>query len=178
MSHVRGTGQDLRAAGTQTAAHVGRVISGKDLCTAFPRIYAKKNLVEAFPNAYLGVLLPDGVYERTGKIRRGKRFDWLYDQCVRADLFSAILAALKLAERKDLLGNLRTNRNHDERAALVCLLTAGGVAAGKYTAVGNADAGYFFLPPWTFWQVWAKEALACARARSGHSDVWIDGRRF
>ena len=178
MSHVRGTGQKLRAAGTQTAEQLGRSVSGKDLHKEFPRIYSNKNLVEAFPNAYLGVLLPESTYGRVGKISRGKKFDWLYEQCVSADLFPQILDTVKVSRRRHFLDNLRTNRNHDERAALVCLLTAAGVAAGKYTAFGNAEAGYIFLPPWEHWQGWAKEALACGQARCGDTDMWIDGQRF
>jgi hypothetical protein len=71
---------------------------------------------------------------------------------------------------------MSNTRNHDERAALVCLLTAAGVAEGKYTAVGNAATGYFFLPPWSMWQSWARQEIDIQRCRTDCIDVWIDGR--
>ena len=48
--------------------------------------------------------------------------------------------------------------NHDERAALVCALTALCVAVGDYTAVGDED-GWIILPPASFVQGWAMQLL-------------------
>jgi hypothetical protein len=45
-------------------------------------------------------------------------------------------------------------RNHDDRAALVCAITALAIAAGDFTAVGDAD-GWIALPPRSFVQPWA-----------------------
>jgi hypothetical protein len=44
--------------------------------------------------------------------------------------------------------------NHDDRAALICALTALCVAAGDFTAVGDAD-GWIVPPPRRFVQDWA-----------------------
>ena len=41
---------------------------------------------------------------------------------------------------------LQSFRNHDDRAAIVCAITALCVAARRYTAVGD-DNGYIILPP-------------------------------
>ena len=45
--------------------------------------------------------------------------------------------------------------NHDERAAVVCALTALCVAAGEYTVVGDRQDGWILLPPRSLIQPWA-----------------------
>ena len=47
----------------------------------FPRVWGAHNLVEAFPNAFMGVLLPSDCFDRLPKLGRGKKFEWLYDEC-------------------------------------------------------------------------------------------------
>jgi hypothetical protein len=49
--------------------------------------------------------------------------------------------------------------NHDDRAALVCALTALCVTVEDYTAVGDED-GWIILPPASLVQGWAVEALS------------------
>lgn len=44
--------------------------------------------------------------------------------------------------------------NHDDRAALVCALTALCVVAGRYSAVGDTD-GWIILPPKSLMAAWA-----------------------
>jgi hypothetical protein len=39
-------------------------------------------IVEAFPNAFLGVLMPGVELLAAPRFKRGRRFDWLYDQMV------------------------------------------------------------------------------------------------
>jgi len=141
----------------------------------FPRTWPKKNLVEAFPNAYLGVLLPESEYLKASKIQRGKKFDWLYDRCLSLDLFTSMVTT-GYSKGTSVLEKLHANRNHDERAALICLLTAAGVSLGSYTAIGQAQSGYFFLPAWRHWQPWAKEAIRCECSRAGCTEFWVDGR--
>ena len=38
-------------------------------------------------------------------------------------------------------------RNHDDRAAFVCALTALSVATGEFTAVGDERGAWIILPP-------------------------------
>jgi len=47
----------------------------------FPRVWGEHNLVEAFPNAFLGVILPSKCFDVMPKLKRGRKFDWLYYQC-------------------------------------------------------------------------------------------------
>lgn len=70
------------------------------------------------------------------------------------------------------------NRDHEERAALVCLATAASVAAGRYTAVGDPIGGYFFLPPWSLWADWARKETDKQRHLDAQISGWIDGTSF
>jgi hypothetical protein len=42
-------------------------------------------VVEAFPNAFLGGLMPEGELLAAPKLKRGRRFDWLYKWIVKSD---------------------------------------------------------------------------------------------
>ena len=66
--------------------------------------------------------------------------------------------------------------DHEERAALICLLTAGGVANSKYTAVGNKNTGYFFLPSLNLWADWARQELFKQMGRVEPIEIWQDGK--
>ena len=140
LSHVRGTGIRLRQAGTDTATQVRPYVSSREVRAPFPRVYPPVNVVEAFPNAYLAVLLPGQEFLSVPHLKRGRKFDWLYERCVATDIFKRLVQKLCPAGAEQIVSRIESNRNHDERAALICLLTAAGVATGKYTAVGDPMA--------------------------------------
>jgi hypothetical protein len=112
-----------------------------------------KAVVEAFPTAFLGVMLRDP--SSLGATRRD-----------RSDIFFSSLAETGSLRR--LMTHLLPGRapalsfdgvtNHDDRAALVSALTALCVAAGDFTAVGDAD-GWMILPPRLFTRSWARADL-------------------
>ena len=115
-------------------------------------------IVEAFPTTFLG-----GMIECPAQLKRPKS---------RSDRYFAHLAEHHCIDRfvQRLLGgrkcihDLRDVKNHDDRAALICALTALSVVAGELTAVGDEEDGWIILPPqWAFagW-TWA---AACATAR-------------
>lgn len=109
-------------------------------------------VVEAFPSSFLGVLITD-----PGKLqaRRGDRSDTFY-QAVADEELTRLLTALlpgRIIDRP-----LSAATNHDDRAGIVCALTALGIAAGRYTAVGDSD-GWIVLPPPEFVQPWARKLL-------------------
>ena len=112
------------------------------------------------------------------RLQRGRKFDWLFDCWVKRGLFRRVVEKIALEQLADLEDKFNRNRQHDERAALVCLLTAAGVFTGNYAAVGSEAGGYFFLPPWHNWATWAREELDRQRAREPGLDVWIGGSRF
>jgi hypothetical protein len=116
------------------------------------------NIVEAFPNAFLGVVVPEEDFLNTTKIKRGGKFDWLYDRWIEHRLFATIAAAANLPG--DVAKRCEAERDHDIRAALVCLLTAALVHTGTYSAIGDETGGYFFLPPRDLWAPWARNGIA------------------
>jgi hypothetical protein len=60
---------------------------------------------------------------------------------------------------------LRSETDHELRAALVCLLTAALAEKGTATIIGETEGGWFWLPPWSLWHPWAKEGLETATNR-------------
>jgi len=178
FSHVPGTGRKLRAAGKETAEHMDNLTRGHNPACGFPRVLEGKNIVEAFPNAFLGVLLPDSRFKQMPKLRRREKFDWLYEQCRESHALRSVVDHLGQENLAMVLRDIETNRDHEERAALVCLLTAAGVAAGRYTAVGDDEGGYFFLPSFALWKEWARNEMETQRQRHLSATVWVDGERF
>lgn len=179
-SHIRGTGQALRRAGCETAVQFGCQVSAVGLQVTFPRIQVGRNIVEAFPNGFLGVCLSQNVYDGMPDLARSEKFDWLMDQCVAGGIFGALQHLIGWAHPQ-FLAALNTNGQHDERAALVCVLTAACVAMGRYVAVGEEIGGYFFMPPWDAWNQWAKTTLDLNRRDHRLPRpvrVWIDGQCF
>jgi hypothetical protein len=174
-SHVPGTGRLLRQAGWESAQQLRRLAAATELAVQFPRLDGC-NVVEAFPNAYLGVCLPLAVYATAPKLRRGKKFDWLYDAWRARRLFEAAVEQIGLPLLEHLPEACESTSQHDQRAALVCLLTAAGVLAGRYTAVGDGIGGWIFLPPLDAWAAWAREELERGRERTPGLEVWSDGR--
>ncbi len=111
-------------------------------------------IAEAFPSSFLGLLIRDPTVIR---VRRGNRSDRYYDHLAKSGDLDKLLHSL--------LHNRRPNtpfdavKNHDDRAAVICALTALCVAAGEYTVVGDGD-GWIVLPPPVFIQKWAWDKLA------------------
>lgn len=99
-------------------------------------------LVEAFPTSFLGTMLDEG-FHQPGKARSDLYYARLAsdpsgDRLAR--LIHAVLPGRCLSFAPDRL------RNHDDRAALVCAITALCVAQRRYIAVGD-DNGRIVLPP-------------------------------
>jgi hypothetical protein len=92
------------------------------------------------------------------------RFDWLYDQMVTTGRLESLLS-INLDLPPVVWNRLRLETDHELRAALICLLTAALTAKGTATMIGEAEGGWFWLPPWSVWQAWAKEGLENAEKR-------------
>ena len=120
--------------------------------------------MEAFPNAFLGVLMPEAESLSSSNFKRGRRFDWLYDRMVKTGRLESLLS--KNLDLPDVVCNrLQSEANHEKRAALICLLTAALAAKGTAAIIGEAEGGWFWLPPWSLWQPWATEGLESAAKR-------------
>lgn len=109
-------------------------------------------IVEAFPSSFLGVLIAE---PRQLNARRGDRSDTFYQHLSNSGGLQALLERL-LPGRAPAPFELVAN--HDDRAAVVCALSALCVAAGDYTVVGDED-GWVVLPPRALIQDWAWELL-------------------
>jgi hypothetical protein len=55
--------------------------------------------------------------------------------------------------------SLRSETDHELRAALMCLLTAALADKGTASIIGEAQGGRFWLPPWSLWEPWAMKGL-------------------
>jgi hypothetical protein len=140
-------GKALNAAANDCASIVLR---GCDLAPAVHavRINAKA-VAEAFPGAFLGVMLADPVAVAAS---RAGRSDVFFRHLAENGTLEGLLA--HLLPGRNLALPLGGVTNHDDRAALICALTALCVAAGDFTAVGDAD-GWIVLPPRRFVRDWA-----------------------
>ncbi|MDQ0390685.1 DUF429 domain-containing protein [Labrys monachus] len=156
-----GTGLQLKRAALETASQIRHLTSAPMFETA---IFRDAAIVEAFPNAFLGVLLPEQAFA-AGPIRRGRKFDWMYERAVEAGRLADLMAAIGW-DAPDLLRRIETEGDHERRAAFLCLLTAACAAAGKAEAVGDAAGGWIWLPPRAVWDPWALAALDRNRARA------------
>ena len=177
-SHIRGTGGALRRGGVETAHWVSERVAIQNFERPFPRVFGSRNIVEAFPNAFLGVCLESNSFP--SDVTRGRKFDALYDEWLSHGVHSSLRATLAWTH-DEFWRSVSANRQHDERAALVCALTALCVLRGSYVAVGERQGGYLFLPPWPLWASWARDALSINRTDSRLTrpvEVWIDGDRF
>jgi hypothetical protein len=162
LSHW-GLGLELRRASAEACAQFSRALA--------PSALEKRNtvccdgpIVEAFPNAFLGVLMPEVELLSAPKLKRGRRFDWLYEQLVTTGRLESVLSK-KLDMPDEFWLRLRSEKDHELRASLICLLTAAIAAQGTAAIIGEAAGGWFWLPPWPLWQPWATQGLESAAKR-------------
>lgn len=175
LSHIEGTGRELRQAGYDTAQQLEVLLSNNDLVTHYPQVSKGKAIVEAFPNAFLGVVVTKNLYDVMPNLKRGSKFDWLYDQWIKMGAFKEL--AFSVDETGSLFQMCEKCSDHEERAALICLLTAGCVENNKYIAIGNKINGYFFLPSLTIWAEWSRNELLKQIERVEPIDIWLDGKQ-
>lgn len=112
-----------------------------------------KAVVEAFPTAFLGVMLRDPLLLPT---TRSDRSDVFFMDLAASGGLHALMSSV--LPGRTPVSSLEAVTNHDDRAALVCALTALCVAADDFTAVGDAD-GWMILPPHRFTRAWARADL-------------------
>lgn len=177
FSHVKGTGQALRKAGFSTAGGLRALAPVRPQPVRFPLVFAQSSIVEAFPNAFLGVCIGDDIYACMPPLKRGEKFDWLYTAWCQSETFQAFTQQVSFLP-ESFVAFCKTNLDHEERAALICLATAASVANTSYTAIGDPEGGYFFLPPWQLWANWSRAEIDIQRRKDPSIAVWIDGVLF
>ena len=94
----------------------------------------KAAIVEAFPSSFLGVLIEDPDKLETN---RSNRWDALYEHLDRSGGLIKLLTHLLPGRKLETPFNLVNN--HDERAAVVCAMTALCIAVGNYSVVRDKD---------------------------------------
>lgn len=152
------TGRLLNAHANACAA---LVLDRLDIAPArHPEAIRRRAVVEAFPSSFLGAMLPD-----PGALpaKRGRRSD-VYYRALAADGTLLRLIADLLPGRVPAQAPAAIT-DHDERAALACALTALGLAAGRYTAVGDPRDGWIILPARAHMQPAVAELLQANLAR-------------
>ena len=101
-------------------------------------------IVEAFPTTFLGAMI-----DHPPPVRRRKRSDVYFAHLAERRSFDRL--AQRLIGRRTWIRDPGDLRNHDDRTAFVCALTALSVATGEFTAVGDERDGWIILPPqWAF----------------------------
>ena len=106
----------------------------------------QKALVEAFPSSFLGMMIenPEQI-----TARRGDRSDTFFQHLATKGVLQALIE--HCLPGRSLALDPSSVVNHDDRAALVCALSALSVAADDFVAVGDDD-GWIVLPPRQFIQ--------------------------
>jgi hypothetical protein len=162
-----GTGFKLRRAAADACVQFSAMLADSGSAVKKGSVQRDGPIVEAFPNAFLAVLLPEPEMLRMPKLRRGKRFGWLYERVVATGSLESALSRQSYL-RDQLMYLLRGESDRQLQAALICLLTAAFAAAGTATVVGDSSGGWFWLPPWCYWDQWAKDGLhRAARVMAG-----------
>jgi hypothetical protein len=164
LSH-HGVGLELRQASGDACTQFGRILAHPVLGSS-STVCRKGPIVEAFPNAFLGVLMPEVELLAAPRFKRGRRFDWLYERMVTTGRLESLLS--QNSDLPDVVWQrLRSETDHELRAALICLLTVGrSTGRERHGAIiGEVEGGWFWLPPWSLWEPWARNGLETASKR-------------
>jgi hypothetical protein len=123
------------------------ILAGADLHDARHSVSIdQKAVVEAFPSSFLGMMIED---PKQVAARRGDRSDTFFKHLATTGVLQALIQ--HLLPGRCLASNPNTVVNHDDRAALICAISALSVAAADFVAVGDDD-GWIILPPRKFIQ--------------------------
>lgn len=157
LSHF-GTGHRFRLASSEACSQFACLLDTTSPNGPRGHVRLGGPIVEAFPNAFLGVLLPEEAFVAAPPLRRGRRFDWLYDQVAKSGRVEELLDHF-FGLPPPLWEGIRGETNHEKRAAWICLLTAALAERGVEHMVGDPVGGWFCLPPLTLWEPWARGGL-------------------
>lgn len=133
----------------------------------------RKALVEAFPSSLLGMMIKNPTLLA---VRRGNRSDIFFKHlATTGSLRSLIEHCLPGRRLKHDLSNVV---NHDDRATVICALSALCVAMGDFVAVGDDD-GWIILPlrrfiqseQWSLLNINAREEVSVALHIDGPHEI-------
>lgn len=175
LSHF-GFGLKLRCAAAEACAQFSNVLADATTTARTAVVSCRGPVFEAFPNAFLAVLLPEDEFRSAPRLRRGQRFDWLYERAVEAGRLSSTLSK-ELDLPSEVWRKVGAETDHELRAALVCLLTAAFAPKGTAGKIGDVEGGWFWLPPMELWQGWAKDGLCRAEEELPESESLAPKKR-
>jgi hypothetical protein len=112
----------------------------------------------------MGLLLPESRFLSWSTSLRLAKSDWLYEQLIELGIIRKLLDRLLLND-SPIRNTFEQTTNHDQRAALVCLLTAMFAVDGTATIIGDKQGGWFWLPPIGLWAGWAQDSLTLALSK-------------
>jgi hypothetical protein len=157
LSHW-GWGLELRRASAEACAQFSRLLESSGSNKEEVPVSRSGSIVEAFPNGFLGVLMTEEELLSAPRLKRGRRFDWLYERMVASGRLESVLSK-HLELPQEVWRRLSSETDHELRAALICLLTAALAAQGAAAIIGEPNGGWFWLPPWSLWQRWATQGF-------------------
>jgi len=106
-------------------------------------------VVEAFPSSFMGIMLAD---PSAVQAVRGNRSDTYYQFLAQSGGLQSLVEHLLPGRVPDQ--SFASVTDHDDRAGLICALTALSVAKCDYSAVGDEN-GWIILPPRKLIADWA-----------------------
>ncbi len=153
--HIGKPGQSSSGNGirlNESTNEIARLLLAEDLVadTAHEARIMDKAIVEAFPTSFMGVMLAKDRVPVHGP-RSDAYFEHLLGPDTPRPRPSHVNTLTDLVHRllpgHHLLGDLADVTDHDNRAAVICALTALCVVTGQYVAAGDRGNGYIILPP-------------------------------
>jgi len=102
-------------------------------------------LVESFPNQFLGSLIDESNLPVLNRDASDRYWEYLATSGGLEILLRTLLEPCRFEVQPAAI------KDHDERAAVTCALTALAVAAESAVGVGDAEDGDIFLPPTAIW---------------------------
>jgi hypothetical protein len=163
----------LRDAGREAAEHFAAVIEPVALPFG-PLVLPGKPIIEAFPNTFMGVLLPAESFAEWSKALGKAKSNWLFEKAAELGVFGKLLSKLGISSAR-IRKKFEEAKDHDERAALICLLTAMFAWSRDAVIVGDYVGGWFWLPPMSLWDPWASAALKVAFRPSSKNRLPLTG---
>ena len=113
-----------------------------------PAIHGRA-IFEAFPSSFLGQMIDD---PKALVTRRGNRSDIYYQHLANNGRLESLVG--RFLPGRAVATPFSAVTNHDNRAGLVCALTALCIGGGEFVAVGDED-GWIILPPRDLVRDWA-----------------------
>lgn len=138
------TGQQLHAHATQLANLALANLSIADASHWQP--IHQKRIVEAFPNLFLAAMVDESALPKLSRDASDRYWELLVEK---SDRLVHLIGSLLPGRRLD--GDLTKCTHHEERAGVVCAVTALATVAGVHIAVGDPVDGDIVLPPASAW---------------------------